>query len=82
MSVDLIPWRAENTSTGVSTKVILHKAPDSVDALEGEGILATYYHKLQCFLQSWVVPPKRVNFHGVLYTFGVVEVQFRYKWKC
>ena len=82
MSVDLIPWRAENTSIGVSTKVRLHKAPDSVDVLEREGILARHYHKLQTFLQCWVVFPKLVNFHDILYTFGAFRVQFPYKWKC
>ena len=51
MSVDLIPWRAENSSTGVTTKVILHEAY-SVDVLEGERILARHCHKLQSFLQS------------------------------
>ena len=64
MSVDFIPWRAENTPTGASTKVILHKEY-SVDITEGEGILAGHYHKLQSFPQSWVVPPKQVNSHGV-----------------
>ena len=33
VSVDLIPWRAENTSNGVTTKVILHKAYSQVDVL-------------------------------------------------
>ena len=51
MSVDLIPWRAENSSAGVTTKVILHEAY-SVDVLQGERILARHYHKLQSFLQS------------------------------
>ena len=32
---------------------------------EGDGILAGHYHKLQSFPQSWAVPPKQVNFHGV-----------------
>ena len=50
-SVDLIPWRAENSSTGFTTKVILHDAC-SVDVLQGERILAKHYHKLQSFLQS------------------------------
>ena len=59
MSVDFIPWRAENTSTGVSTKGILHREY-SVGITEGEGILAGHYHKLQSFPQSWVVPPKQV----------------------
>ena len=97
VSVDLIPWRAENTSTGVSTKVILHKEY-SVGITEGEGILAGHYHKLQSFPQSLVVPPKQAYFHGVivsipnssaclvadryLCTFGAFGVQFPYKWKC
>lgn len=51
VSVDLIPWRAENSSTGFTTKVILHDAC-SVDVLQGERILARHYHKLQSFLQS------------------------------
>ena len=97
--VDLIPWRAENTSNGVTTKVILHKAYSQVDVLlRAEGILAGPYHKLQSFPQSWAVPPKQVNFHGVsvsvpnsaacmladryLYTFGAFGVQFPCKWKC
>ena len=33
VSVDLIPSRAENTSNGVTTKVILHKAYSQVDVL-------------------------------------------------
>ena len=33
VSVDLIPWMAENTSTGVTTKVILYKAYSQVDVL-------------------------------------------------
>ena len=33
VSVDLIPWRAENTSNGVTTKVIPHKAYSQVDVL-------------------------------------------------
>ena len=33
VSVDLIPWRAENTSNGVTTKVIVHKAYSQVDVL-------------------------------------------------
>ena len=99
VSVDLIPWRAENTSNGVTTKVILHKAYSQVDVLlRAEGILAGHYHKLQSFPQSWAVPPKQVNFHGVsvsvpnsaaciladryLYTFGAFGVQFPCKWKC
>ena len=65
---------------------------------EGDGILAGHYHKLQSFPQSWAVPPKQVNFHGVsvsvpnsaaciladryLYTFGAFGVQFPCKWKC
>jgi len=97
VSVDFIPWRAENTSIGVSTKVILYKEY-SVGITEGEGILAGHYHKLQSFPPSLVVPPKRAYFHGVsvsipnspaclladryLYTFGTFEVQFPYKWKC
>ena len=64
VSVDFISWRAENTSTGVSTKGILHREY-SVGITEGEGILAGHYHKLQSFPQSWVVPLKQVNFHGV-----------------
>ena len=61
MSVDFIPWRAENRSTGVTTKGTLHREY-SVGITEGEGILAGHinYHKLQSFLKSWVVPPKQV----------------------
>ena len=95
--VDFVPWRAEYTRTRGIGKVVLHKAYP-VEVLEKDNVVTRYHHKLQSFPQSWVVPPKRVNFHGVsvsvpnsparllahryLYTFGAFGVQFPYKWKC
>ena len=97
MVVDFVPWRAEYTRTRGIGKVVLHKAYP-VEVLEKDNIVTRYHHKLQSFPQSWVVPPKRVNFHGVNvsvpnsparllahrypYTFGAFGVQFPYKWKC
>ena len=95
--VDFVPWRVEYTKTRGIGKVVLHKAYP-VEVLEKDNIVTRYHHKLQSFPQSWVVPPKRVNFHGVSvsvpnsparllahrypYTFGAFGVQFPYKWKC
>ena len=88
VSVDLIPWRAENTSTGVTTEVLLHKAYSQVDVLPQTVIFPTV---VGC-------ATKQVNFHGVsvsvpnsaacilvdryLYSFGAFGVQFPCKWKC
>jgi len=97
VTVDFVPWKAENRATHGRTEVILHKAYPSY-VLEKDNIVTRYHHRLQHFPQSWVVPSGRVKFHGVNVsipnspkrllahrypiTFGTLQLQFPYKWKC
>ena len=97
VTVDFVPWRPETITTRGRTEVVLHKAYPSY-ILEKDNFVTRYHHKLQSFPQNWLMPCRRVNFHGVHvaipnsperllahrypWTFGIFGLQFPYKWKC
>lgn len=94
-TADFVRWIPANRTTSAKTEVMLHKFYPSSS---GDNFILKYHHTLETFPESWVVPPARINFHGVHvaipnsperllsfrypYTYGMFGFQFPYKWKC
>ena len=92
VTADFVRWIPVNKSTSGKTEVMLHKF---YPASSGDNFILKYHHTLDTFPQSWVVPPARINFHGVdvaipnsperllafryPYTYGMFGFQFPYK---
>lgn len=95
VTADFVRWVPANRTTSGKTEVMLHKL---YPASSRDNFILKYHHTLETFPQSWVVPPARINFHGVdvsipnsperllafryPYTYGLFGFQVPYKWKC
>lgn len=95
VSIDFIRWKAKNTTRGAKKEVTLHKYyPPFVK----DNFIVRNHHKLESIPLSWIAPTGKINFHGVNvaipndpekvlafrypWTYGKMQLEFPYKWKC
>ena len=96
MSVDYFRWTQSNGTFRGKNHILLNKYyPKSM--IEKELLIARYQRKVDTFPLSWLLPVRKVNFHGVEvavpnaakallahrypYTYSM-GVNMPYKWKC
>lgn len=96
MSIDYVRWTQSNGTFRGIKQILLNKYyPKSM--MDKEILIVRYQHKLDTFPLSWIVPVRKVNFHGVevtvpnaaerLLTYRYPYTYFLgintpYKWKC